>query len=182
MAGLCEGGSEPPGSLKAIISSPRLTVGMKILTAARCPTQFQVMVTGVAQAVALFLPDPELRSGVGSIPTCADNLVGFIPMFSPTLRRISTVSDLFPLKKLALQNLLNLSQLPIKTKEGLLLADLMPHGTIINSDAYVATLKKLQTRLSRVRRHRKKQDILLLHDNAQPYVSHKTTDQIRKFG
>ncbi|KAJ4443723.1 hypothetical protein ANN_05398 [Periplaneta americana] len=47
---------------------------------------------------------------------------------------------------------------------------------------YVATLKKLQVRLSRVRRHREKQDVLLLHDNAQPYVSHKTTDQIRKFG
>ncbi|KAJ4447701.1 hypothetical protein ANN_09709 [Periplaneta americana] len=64
----------------------------------------------------------------------------------------------------------------------LLLVDIMPHGTTINSDAYVATLKKLQVRLSRVRRHREKQDVLLLHDNAQPYVSHKTTDQIRKFG
>ncbi|KAJ4428618.1 hypothetical protein ANN_24662 [Periplaneta americana] len=45
-----------------------------------------------------------------------------------------------------------------------------------------ATLKKIQARLSRVRRHREKQDVLLLHDNTQPYVSHKTTDQIRKFG
>ncbi|KAJ4445782.1 hypothetical protein ANN_12467 [Periplaneta americana] len=72
------------------------------------------------------------------------------------------------------------SQLIIK--EGLLLVDIMPHGTTINSDGYVATLKKLQVRLSRVRRHREKQDVLLLHDNAQPYVSHKTTDQIRKFG
>ncbi|KAJ4451253.1 hypothetical protein ANN_02714 [Periplaneta americana] len=54
--------------------------------------------------------------------------------------------------------------------------------TTINSDAYVATLKKLQARLSRVRLHREKQDVLLLHDNAQLYVSHKTTDQIRKFG
>ncbi|KAJ4429972.1 hypothetical protein ANN_22176 [Periplaneta americana] len=66
--------------------------------------------------------------------------------------------------------------------EGLLLVDIMPHGTTINSDGYVATLKKLQVRLSRFRRHREKQDVLLLHDNAQPYVSHKTTDQIRKFG
>ncbi|KAJ4437146.1 hypothetical protein ANN_17281 [Periplaneta americana] len=46
----------------------------------------------------------------------------------------------------------------------------------------VATLKKLQARLNRVRRHREKQDVLLVHDNAQPYVSHKTTHQIRKFG
>ncbi|KAJ4446302.1 hypothetical protein ANN_12997 [Periplaneta americana] len=66
--------------------------------------------------------------------------------------------------------------------EGLLLVDIMPHGTAINFDGYVATLKKLQVRLSRVRRHREKQDVLLLNDNAQPYVSHKTTDQIRKFG
>ncbi|KAJ4427450.1 hypothetical protein ANN_25073 [Periplaneta americana] len=63
--------------------------------------------------------------------------------------------------------------------EGLLLVDIMPHGTTINSDGYVATLKKFQVRLSRVRRHREKQDVLLLHDNAQAYVSHKTTDQIR---
>ncbi|KAJ4447360.1 hypothetical protein ANN_09366 [Periplaneta americana] len=64
------------------------------------------------------------------------------------------------------------------TKEGLLLLDNMPHGTTINSDVYVANLKKLLVRLSRVRRHREKQDVLLLHDNAQPYVSHKTTDQV----
>ncbi|KAJ4428415.1 hypothetical protein ANN_24452 [Periplaneta americana] len=70
----------------------------------------------------------------------------------------------------------------LKSTEGLLLMDIMPHGTTINSDAYVATLKKLQAPLSRVRRHREKLDVLLLHDNAQPYVSHKTTDQIRKFG
>ncbi|KAJ4435541.1 hypothetical protein ANN_18157 [Periplaneta americana] len=55
------------------------------------------------------------------------------------------------------------------TKEGLLLVAIMPHGTTINSDGYVATLKKLQVRLSRFRRHREKQDVLLLHDNAQPY-------------
>ncbi|KAJ4437447.1 hypothetical protein ANN_17591 [Periplaneta americana] len=66
--------------------------------------------------------------------------------------------------------------------EGLLLVDIMPHGTTINSDAYVATLKKLLARLSRVRQHQENQDVLLLHDNAQPYVSHKTTDQIRKLG
>ncbi|KAJ4452084.1 hypothetical protein ANN_03600 [Periplaneta americana] len=65
--------------------------------------------------------------------------------------------------------------------EGLLRVDIMPHGTTINSDGYVATLKELQVRLSRVRRHREKQDVLLLH-NEHPYVSHKTTDQIRKFG
>ncbi|KAJ4427066.1 hypothetical protein ANN_26865 [Periplaneta americana] len=34
------------------------------------------------------------------------------------------------------------------TKEGILLVDIMPHGTTINSDTYVANLKKLQARLS----------------------------------
>ncbi|KAJ4438298.1 hypothetical protein ANN_14237 [Periplaneta americana] len=75
-----------------------------------------------------------------------------------------------------------LKEKKVLAEEGLLLVDIMPHGSTINSDGYVATLKKLQVRLSRVRRHREKQDALLLHDNAQPYVSHKTTDQIRKFG
>ncbi|KAJ4432976.1 hypothetical protein ANN_15233 [Periplaneta americana] len=67
-------------------------------------------------------------------------------------------------------------------RKGLLLVDIMPHGTTINSDAYVATLKKLQARLNHVRPDREKQDVLLLHNNARPHVSHKTTDQIRKLG
>ncbi|KAJ4429260.1 hypothetical protein ANN_26263 [Periplaneta americana] len=58
----------------------------------------------------------------------------------------------------------------------LLLVDIMPHGTTINSDAYVTTLKKLQARLSHVQPHREKQNVLLLHDNAWQHVSHKTTD------
>ncbi|KAJ4426122.1 hypothetical protein ANN_26931 [Periplaneta americana] len=51
-----------------------------------------------------------------------------------------------------------------------------------NSTPAQTGIEQLQARLSRVRRHREKQDVLLLHDNAQPYVSHKITDQIRKFG
>ncbi|KAJ4435884.1 hypothetical protein ANN_18504 [Periplaneta americana] len=66
--------------------------------------------------------------------------------------------------------------------EGLLLVDIMGHGTTINSDVYMANVKKLQARLSHVRPHREKQDILLLHDNARSHVSHKITDQIRKLG
>ncbi|KAJ4437167.1 hypothetical protein ANN_17302 [Periplaneta americana] len=53
---------------------------------------------------------------------------------------------------------------------------------IFIGEAYVATLKKLQARMSRVRPHRVKQDVLLLHDNARSHVSHRTTGQIRKFG
>ncbi|KAJ4441066.1 hypothetical protein ANN_10916 [Periplaneta americana] len=66
--------------------------------------------------------------------------------------------------------------------EGLLLVDIMLHGTTINSNVYVATVKKLQARLSRVRPHREKQYVLLLHDNVWSHVSHKITDQIRKLG
>ncbi|KAJ4428744.1 hypothetical protein ANN_25737 [Periplaneta americana] len=59
------------------------------------------------------------------------------------------------LLKDALEVMVNGRRVP----EGLLLVDIMPHGTTINSDGYVATLKKLQVRLSRVRRHREKQNV-----------------------
>ncbi|KAJ4428751.1 hypothetical protein ANN_25744 [Periplaneta americana] len=111
MAGLCEGGNDPPGSLKA----NKIGYGEMV---------FGEMRTRICRR----LPDILLTIG--------ENLG--------------------------------------KNQTGLLLVDIMPHGTTINSDGFVATLKKLQVRLSRVRRHREKQDVLLLHDNAQPYVSHKT--------
>lgn len=66
--------------------------------------------------------------------------------------------------------------------EGVLLVDIMEPGTTINSTAYVATLKKLQGRLRRVRPHRQNEDVLLLHDNARPHVSRQTTGDIRKLG
>ncbi|KAJ4442024.1 hypothetical protein ANN_11888 [Periplaneta americana] len=60
MAGLCEGGNEPSGSLKAIS-------------------------TGVAQSVKRLPAGLKLRSGAGSIPAWADYLVRFFPRFSPTV-------------------------------------------------------------------------------------------------
>ena len=66
--------------------------------------------------------------------------------------------------------------------KGLLLVDIMLHRTTTNSDVYLATVKKLQTRLCRDRSHCQKQDISLPHDCARPYVSHKTTGEIRKLG
>ena len=50
----------------------------------------------------------------------------------------------------------------------------------INSDVHVATLKKLETQVCRVRPHRQKQDVLLLHDNVRQHVSHKTAGVIIK--
>ena len=59
--------------------------------------------------------------------------------------------------------------------------DIMPHGTTINYVAYVATLKKLQARLRRVRAHRQKKKIVL-HHNARTLDNHKTIIEIRKLG
>jgi histone-lysine N-methyltransferase SETMAR len=64
--------------------------------------------------------------------------------------------------------------------EGLLLVDIMPRGTTINSEAYVKTLKKLHSRLRRVRPYRRMEDVLLLHENARPHVSLRTTQAITK--
>ncbi|KAJ4446127.1 hypothetical protein ANN_12819 [Periplaneta americana] len=62
MTGLCEDSNEPPGSLKATWHN----------------------------RLRLLPTDPELRSGAGSIPTLADDLVGFYPTkFSTTVRRMS---------------------------------------------------------------------------------------------
>jgi hypothetical protein len=62
--------------------------------------------------------------------------------------------------------------------EGLLLVGIMSQGTTINSDIYLATLKKLQARLSHARPHRQKH-VLLLHDT---HVSRKTKEEITKLG
>jgi hypothetical protein len=61
------------------------------------------------------------------------------------------------------------------------LVDIMPQGTTINPDAYMATLKKLQARLSHVLLHWYNQDVLLLHD-VRPHISQKTEDKIIKLG
>ncbi|KAJ4449547.1 hypothetical protein ANN_00948 [Periplaneta americana] len=156
-------------------------------------------------------PDPELRLGVDSIPGWADYLVVFVPKvkrmsaertddllariviedgtwlhhFGPETEADNGVASCKFTKEIEIQKYTfgrKRYGYCVFDSEGLLLVDIMPHGTTINSDGYVATLKKLQVRLSRVRRHREKQDVMLLHDNTQPYVSHKTTDQIRKFG
>ncbi|KAJ4431494.1 hypothetical protein ANN_20092 [Periplaneta americana] len=43
----------------------------------------------VAREEGVFVCNSELRSGVGSIPAWADNLFGFIPRLSPTIRQMS---------------------------------------------------------------------------------------------
>ncbi|KAJ4449441.1 hypothetical protein ANN_00840 [Periplaneta americana] len=77
MAGLCEGGNEPPGSLKASkYSKPLKHIFHEESSDTSSSSQKS---------------DPELRPGVGSIPTWTDYLVGFIPRFSPTVMRMSVL-------------------------------------------------------------------------------------------
>ncbi|KAJ4438557.1 hypothetical protein ANN_14504 [Periplaneta americana] len=74
MAGLCEGGNEPPGSLKArnkIISHTLMRLAW-LSRLRRLPAGLK------------------LRSGAGSIPTWADYLVGFFPRFSSTVSQNDT--------------------------------------------------------------------------------------------
>ncbi|KAJ4438764.1 hypothetical protein ANN_14715 [Periplaneta americana] len=89
MAGLCEGGNEPTGSLKAsncpktglnLISDTNKTSLMKQLSQ-------EIMGWPPAWLSRLRrLPAGlKLRSGAGSIPAWADYLVGFFPRFSPNV-------------------------------------------------------------------------------------------------
>ncbi|KAJ4449124.1 hypothetical protein ANN_00519 [Periplaneta americana] len=114
MEGLCEGGNEPPGSLKANSVTPgKFTMtGVNAADETRTlkaniqctPEQQQgrqywkavkkskidlkrqkeglTYVAGRPQVVSRLPADPELRSGVGSIPAWADYLIRFSPTIS----------------------------------------------------------------------------------------------------
>lgn len=66
--------------------------------------------------------------------------------------------------------------------QGVILVDIMPRGTTINSESYVCTLQKLQQRLRRIRPAIAMHDVLLHHDNARPHCSLITMEAIKKFG
>ena len=71
--------------------------------------------------------------------------------------------------------------------EGLLLVDIMPYGIIISSGTYMATIKKLQARLCRVRPRRigrsgRSGKFCCCMTMPRSLVSHKTTGEIRKIG
>jgi hypothetical protein len=50
---------------------------------------------------------------------------------------------------------------PTADEEGVMLADIMPHGQGSNSEQYIKTLKTLQKRFTEVRPHKHVADILL---------------------
>ena len=58
----------------------------------------------------------------------------------------------------------------------------MAKGTTINSDAYVVTLNKLKSRLKHCRPDLDMYNVLLQHDNARPYTSLKTRQEITRQG
>jgi histone-lysine N-methyltransferase SETMAR len=58
-------------------------------------------------------------------------------------------------------------------RKGVLLVDFMAHGTIINTDRYCETLKKLRWAIQNRRRRMLTKGICLLHDNARPHVGHQ---------
>lgn len=66
--------------------------------------------------------------------------------------------------------------------EGVILIDVMPRGSTINSEAYVSTLTKLKKRFQRLRRHNNPGDVLIQHDNARPHTSLRTSEHIAKQG
>lgn len=66
--------------------------------------------------------------------------------------------------------------------EGVILIDVMPKGSTINSEAYVKTLDKLKQRFRRLGRHVNPQDVLIQHDNARPHTSLRTCEHIAKLG
>ena len=66
--------------------------------------------------------------------------------------------------------------------EGTILVDIMPKGTITNSEAYVNMLQKLLARLHRVGPHRHRHDVLLQHNNAQPHISSRNMEAIARSG
>ena len=65
---------------------------------------------------------------------------------------------------------------------GVTLVDFMSKGATINSDVYIETLKKLKSRIQRVRPALEMYKVLLQHDNARPHTSLKTVEVISSFG
>ena len=65
-------------------------------------------------------------------------------------------------------------------RKGVFLPDFLEPRQTINSDRYIATLTKLNARISRVRP--KKTTFLLQHDNARRHTSLKTVEHIANLG
>jgi len=65
-------------------------------------------------------------------------------------------------------------------RKGVILLDFLEPGQTISSNRYIATLTKLEARISRVRPEKK--TFLLQYDNARPHTSFKTVEHTVNFG
>ncbi|GFW38700.1 putative histone-lysine n-methyltransferase setmar-like protein [Trichonephila clavipes] len=63
-----------------------------------------------------------------------------------------------------------------------LLVDFMPQGTLINSSAYCATLRKLRGALQNKRHAMLSKGVSILQDNTRPQTSRTTRELIESFG
>ena len=63
-----------------------------------------------------------------------------------------------------------------------LLIDFMQPGTTINSQNYCETLTKLRRAIQNRRRGQLTEEVVLLHDNAQPYAARQTQELLKKIG
>jgi len=59
-------------------------------------------------------------------------------------------------------------------RQGVLLVDFMPRNTIINVDAYCATLRCLRQAIQNRRRGKLSYGIVLIHDNSCPHTARQT--------
>ena len=59
-------------------------------------------------------------------------------------------------------------------RQGVLLVDFMPCNTIINADAYCATLRCLRQAIQKLRRGKLPYGIVLIYDNACPHTARQT--------
>jgi len=66
-------------------------------------------------------------------------------------------------------------------RQGVLLIDLMPSWTTINSNRYCETLKNLRRAIQNRRRGKLSEGIWLHDDNARPHTSRQTTELIAQF-
>jgi histone-lysine N-methyltransferase SETMAR len=67
-------------------------------------------------------------------------------------------------------------------RKGPLLLEFMPYGTTINAESYCATLRRLRYAIQNRWRGLLSSGVMLLHDNARPYVAARTQAMLREFG
>ncbi|KAJ4448056.1 hypothetical protein ANN_10068 [Periplaneta americana] len=187
MVGLCEGGNEPPGSLKAIgrlagqliRSCVRACVGSpfglwflpRFSTAMGLKPDGLWLVLGINPfdlitwlGFSEVFPNQKANAGVAQITTytvtmtAIDSSSSFVPI--PLQRDVIVVH-----RSGEIQNTL-----------------FAKHGITVNAAAYIETLVKLRRALRDKRHNIYADDVKFLHDNARPHVAASVREKINTFG